>query len=219
MMFNGKCIELNLKLAKSDLIFSVNFTTRSREMIGVIDQKYLIIYWNDKGNLKEHLKINQTRFELRENLSSDSLCYYNKEFVTFIGRESVYKISVASTTMQESRLRGPLQNGGGLFIDAQCFYFLISTETEQQAGTTVLTCAETSMIDASFQDQSQIDGPAAIQEANTRQALPELMHPTYCVAHDAIIHKLDYDEFNTLLSLQTSEFEIIQVPLVHRNSI
>jgi|LauGreDrversion4_2_1035121.scaffolds.fasta_scaffold432604_2 hypothetical protein len=119
-------------------------------MIGVIDQKYLIIYWNDKGNLKEHLKINQTRFELRENLSSDSLCYYNKEFVTFIGRESVYKISVASTTMQESRLRGPLQNGGGLFIDAQCFYFLISTETEQQAGTTVLTCAETSMIDASF---------------------------------------------------------------------
>jgi hypothetical protein len=170
-------------------------------MIGVIDQKYLIIYWNDKGNLKEHLKINQTRFELRENLSSESICYYNKEYVTFIGRESVYKISVASTTMQESRLRGPLQNGGGLFIDAQCFYFLISTETEQQAGTTVLTCAETSMIDASFQDQSQIDGPAAIQEANNRQALPELMHPTYCVAQDSIIHKLDYDEFNTLLSL------------------
>jgi hypothetical protein len=87
---------------------------------------------------------------LRENLTSESLCYYNKEFVIFIGRESVYKISVATTTMQESRLRGPLQNGGGLFIDAQCFYFLISTETEQQAGTTVMTCAETSMIDASF---------------------------------------------------------------------
>jgi len=47
-----------LKLAKSDMVFSVNFTTRSREMIGVIDQKYLIIYWNDKGVLKEHLKIN-----------------------------------------------------------------------------------------------------------------------------------------------------------------
>lgn len=45
------------------------------------------------------------------------------------------------------------------------------------------------------------------------------MHPTYSVAHDSIIHKLDYDEFNTLLSLQTNEFEIIQVPLVHRNSI
>ena len=86
MMFNGQFIELNLKLAKSDLIFSVNFTTRTREMIGVIDQKYLIIYWNDKGNLKEHLKINQTRFELRENLSSESLCYYNKEYVTFIGK-------------------------------------------------------------------------------------------------------------------------------------
>ena len=52
--------------------------------------------------------------------------------------------------MQESRLRGPLQSGGGLFIDVQCFYFLISTETEQQPGTTVMTCAETNMIDASF---------------------------------------------------------------------
>lgn len=45
------------------------------------------------------------------------------------------------------------------------------------------------------------------------------MHPTYRVAADNIIHKLDYDEFNTLLSMQVSNFEIIQVPLVHRNSV
>jgi hypothetical protein len=45
------------------------------------------------------------------------------------------------------------------------------------------------------------------------------MHPTFKVSGDKIIHKLDYDEFNTMINLQTSGFEIIQVPLVHRNSI
>ncbi len=75
------------------------------------------------------------------------------------------------------------------------------------------------MIDASFQDQSQIDGPAAIQEANTRQAIPELMQPTYRLVGDNIIQKLDYDEYNTLLSMQVSNLEIVQVPLVHRNSV
>jgi hypothetical protein len=45
------------------------------------------------------------------------------------------------------------------------------------------------------------------------------MHPTFKVSGDKIIHKFDYDEFNTMINLQTSAFEIIQVPLVHRNSI
>jgi hypothetical protein len=87
MMFNGQFIELsNLKLAKTDMVFSVNYTTRSIEMIGVIDAKYLLIYFLEKGNLKEHLKINQTSFELRDKLPADPLCFYNKESVTFIGR-------------------------------------------------------------------------------------------------------------------------------------
>jgi hypothetical protein len=136
MIFNGQFIELStLKLAKSDMVFSVNYTTRSIEMIGVIEAKYLIIYFLDKGILKEHLKINQTSFELRDKLPSDPLCFYNKESVTFIGRNSVYKIIVSSTTLQESRLRGPLQSGGGIFIDSQCFYFLVSSISELKENT------------------------------------------------------------------------------------
>lgn len=57
-MFNGKCIELNtLKLSKRDKVFSVNFTTRTIELIGVIDDNYFLIYYNDKGYWKEYFKI------------------------------------------------------------------------------------------------------------------------------------------------------------------
>ena len=174
MMFNGQFIELNLKLADSDMIFSVNFTTRSSELLGVIEKKYLIIYRNDNGRLQESLTLNHTRFDLRDNLIKESLCFYNRDldFVTFIGRERVYRINLANTTMQESKLRGTLQNGGGLFVDAQCFYFLVnSTIDGLQKGNTMLTCADTSMIDASFVDSSTIDGPAAIQESNAKASI------------------------------------------------
>lgn len=43
------------------------------------------------------------------------------------------------------------------------------------------------------------------------------MHPTFCFGVNQI-KRLDYDEFNAVLSLQTANFEIVQVPLFHRNT-
>lgn len=65
-MFNNSTIDLNIKMTKNDLCFPVNFTTRNREVIGVIDNKNLSIFRNEKGNTSLMFKINIMGIELRE---------------------------------------------------------------------------------------------------------------------------------------------------------
>lgn len=66
MLYNTQLIELKLKLKKEDNVFFVTSISRQREMIGVVDAKYIAIYRNDKGNLIKLYQLNHTRFEFRE---------------------------------------------------------------------------------------------------------------------------------------------------------
>jgi hypothetical protein len=66
MLFNTQIIELNLKLRRGDHISAVNSVSRQREILAVVDSKYLIVYRNDKGNLIKLYQMNHTRFEFRD---------------------------------------------------------------------------------------------------------------------------------------------------------
>ena len=47
----------------------------------------------------------------------------------------------------------------------------------------------------------------------------ELMHASFTVNKHAVLKRLDFDEYNSVLSLQSSyPLEIVQVPLAHRNT-
>jgi len=66
MLYNTQIIELNLKVKKGDFIASVNSISRQREMLAIVDNKYLTIHRNDKGNLIKLYQLNHTRFEFRD---------------------------------------------------------------------------------------------------------------------------------------------------------
>ena len=44
------------------------------------------------------------------------------------------------------------------------------------------------------------------------------MHSTFTYG-GSLIKRMDYDDFNSVLNLQMANFEIIQVPLYHRNTM
>jgi hypothetical protein len=105
---------------------SVASTSRSRELLGIVDVKYLMIYRVDMGKLTKLYSINHTRFEIRDNITPNSIFYYARDFAYIFAKKLVYKINVATNNVESSRLDGTLQPGGNLTIDAQCFYFLVA---------------------------------------------------------------------------------------------
>jgi hypothetical protein len=128
-------------------VFSVNSVSRQREMIGVVDGKYLTVYRNDKGNLIKLYQLNHTRFDFRDQISSHSMYYFQKEYILVITSKTVFKINIATSAIETSRLTESVRNGGNCFLDATCFYFL--TEGEEE-GHVKLAAADTTMIEASF---------------------------------------------------------------------
>jgi hypothetical protein len=69
MLYNTQIIELNLKVRRGDFLGSVNSISRQREILAIVDSKYLIIYRNDKGNLIKLYQMNHTRFEFRDQIT------------------------------------------------------------------------------------------------------------------------------------------------------
>ena len=93
MMFNTSIIEFsNIKIQKGDNVFSVNSESRQRELLGIVDVKYLAIYKNDKGNLIKLYQINHTRFEIRDNINTNSVFYFQRDYALIITNQQVYKI-------------------------------------------------------------------------------------------------------------------------------
>lgn len=140
MLFNTQIIELNLKLKKGDFIFTVNSVSRQREMIGVVDSKYLVIYRNDKGNLIKLYQLNHTRFEFREHITNHSIFYFQKEYILVITKKTAFKINVATSAIEQSKLTDSVRFGGNCLIDASCFYFLTDGDEE---GHSKLAVADT----------------------------------------------------------------------------
>lgn len=66
MLYNTQIIELNLKVRRNDYFSSVNSLSRQREILAIVDSKYLIVYRNDKGNLIKLYQMNHTRFDFRD---------------------------------------------------------------------------------------------------------------------------------------------------------
>ena len=125
MMFNTQIIEFStLKLQKDDLVFSVNSQSRQRELLGIVDVKYLAIYRTDKGNLIKLYQINHTRFEIKENINATSIFYFQRDYVLILTRQYAYRINIATNSIDNIKLASPVARGGHAFIDAQCFYFL-----------------------------------------------------------------------------------------------
>ena len=75
------------------------------------------------------------------------------------------------------------------------------------------------MIDASFVDQSKIEGfSQVVIEKDKKAASNQLMHPSYDFA-EYLITNLDYDEYNTAINLLRNDLTVVQVPLLHRNTV
>lgn len=49
---------MNVVFGKNDLIYTVNTTSRQRELIGVVDSKNFSLYKNDKGTLTKLYQLN-----------------------------------------------------------------------------------------------------------------------------------------------------------------
>jgi hypothetical protein len=184
MMFNTSVIEFsNLKLQRGDLVFSVNSQSRQRELLGIVDVKYLAIYRNDKGNLIKLYQINHTRYEIRDHLNPHSIFYFQRDFALIISQHYVYKINISTNAIDQIKLAAPVQQGGSAFIDASCFYFLTGPPKASKAAGSVLSqlaCADTGMIEAAFVDASKGEQGAIVDKDDKRRGgRTELMHPTF----------------------------------------
>lgn len=72
----------------------------------------------------------------------------------------------------------------------------------------MLSCADTEMIEASLIDPSKIDGFYQVGEKGKKTLNTELMHPSFPFG-DKQIRRLDYDEFNGMINLQMSDYQVI----------
>ena len=84
-MFNSSIIELNLKLQKQDLCFSVNYTTRNREIIGILDHKYITIFKNEKGNTTKIFQVSLLGNDIRDSLlNHNSIYFYHRDYLLIL---------------------------------------------------------------------------------------------------------------------------------------
>lgn len=75
------------------------------------------------------------------------------------------------------------------------------------------------MIEAAFLDANKGEAQSAIVDKEEKKAAKaEVLHPSFSFG-DAQVKRLDFDEFNSLLTLQLANFAIVQVPLLHRNTL
>lgn len=63
------------------------------------------------------------------------------------------------------------------------------------------------MIEASFQDISKDETKNAIIDKNNQKKSNKLMYPTW--SFPSSIRRLDYDEFNSVINLQLTNYEIV----------
>lgn len=73
-MFNASIVELNIKLSKTDYAYSVFAQSRSRELIGIQDNKYFAVYKNDKGALSKMFMLTLASFDIT--WSPSSIIYF-----------------------------------------------------------------------------------------------------------------------------------------------
>lgn len=213
MLFNTQIIEVNLKIKKGDYFGAVNSVSRQREMLAIVDSKYLIVYRIDKGVLVKLYQMNHTRFEFRDHITPQTIFYFSKDYILALTKSSVFKITLASSQIEQSKLSNNVRAGGSCFVDASCFYFLTEGDSK---GTSKLAVADASMIEASFQDQTKDDVKSAVVDKKGK-GLNKLQYPSW--GFQNTVKKLDYDEYNAVVSMQFSNFEIVQVPLLHRNTM
>lgn len=222
MQFNATNIELrDLKLQSGDTVLSAASVSRSRELIAIIDVKYIQIYRIDMGKMTKLYSINHTRYDIRDQINQHSMIYYTTECAYIFARKFVYKINIATNEIESSRLDGTIQPGGSLTVDVQNFYFLIAKtkKNQKQVAQTKLACTETDMIEASLIDPSKIEGLKQVStaEKDKKNTNNELMHASFDFG-DKQITCLDYDEYNTCINLLLTDFTMVQVPLLHRNT-
>lgn len=145
-------------------------------MLAIVDSKYLIIYRNDKGNLIKLYQLNHTRFEYKELINSHSIFYFSRDYCLTITKNTVFKIKLATSAIEQSKLQDNVKQGGSCFIDATCFYFVTHGD---ELGHTKLAIADTSMIEASFQDITKDEVKNAVIDRNNQKGINKLMYPTW----------------------------------------
>ena len=59
-------IELNQNLSKTDMVFTVLTLSRTRELLGILDSKFLSIYKVDKGAMNLVYKLNIDYNEMKD---------------------------------------------------------------------------------------------------------------------------------------------------------
>jgi len=202
-MFNLQIIELNLKLLKSDLVFTVNAASRLREMIGVVDKKFLTIYKNDKGNLTKLYSLNLMVADFR-GVTSSAVFYFQRDFLICLNKRKAYRINTRTSYIDTLPLQGTVSGKQSFFLDAQYFYFL--TENEGQSGSS-LGVLGTDTIETGFSNLT----PTTKPEEKERLKYPSWDFTT--------VKRLDFDEFNATANLLTADMKVVCTPLFHRNTV
>jgi hypothetical protein len=74
-------------------------------MLGLVDQKNLTIYKNDKGNYTKMFQFNLLVNDLRDAFSSNSIYFFSKEYLLAISGDRVYRVSTRTTSVDSLKLR------------------------------------------------------------------------------------------------------------------
>jgi hypothetical protein len=115
-------------------------------MIAIIDQKYINIYKNDKGNTSKVYHLNMLNQEIR--IAANSLLFFSRDSLLIISKSKIRKVSIRTSNIETIRMPGKLTMGGHTFIDSMFFYFLTTDKTDDcNAKINVLS---SEMIDAAL---------------------------------------------------------------------
>jgi len=149
---------------------------------------------------------------VREHINLTSVFYFQRDYALIVTGAFVFRINIATNAIDNIRLPAPVSAGGAAFIDACSFYFL--TKSKKQS---LLAITDLGMIEAAFVDASKGEQSAIQDKDDKKGGRTALMHSTFGYGPSAV-KRLDFDDFNSVLSLQTAGFEVVQVPLYHRNT-
>ncbi len=91
------------------------------------------------------------------------------------------------------------------------------SKSEEEGGYSKLSVTSTDMVEAIFSNNSNENSAAIALTAADKEGNKVFNYPTW--SFPAHIKRLDFDEFNSTANLLLSNLEIVQVPMVHRNTI
>ena len=124
----------------------MNYQTRNREMLGVIDHKNLSIYKNEQGSLTKMFQVNLIINDLKDIVQASAIYFFHREYLLVMSGEVISKISTRTSHVDQIRVQDKIKPSfGHLFSDSLYFYFITAGAEGHKLGV-----ASVDMIEAAF---------------------------------------------------------------------